>query len=276
MNRHNILICPVCLRKNGIENPLLPSENRRSQICSSGHSFDRASTGYLNLLPPSGNRHHGDNKEMIDARRALLNSGLYAPLQKALHKAIDRLLDDTAVIWDSGCGEGYYTAAIADSPRTVYGSDLSTEALKAAAKRSDALELVAASAYSLPAQTSSCDALLCLFAPLALDEFRRILKPNGLLIEAVPGERHLFGLKEAIYDTPYENKVNRDAPQGFSILETIEIRDTVTLNDPILISQLFAMTPYAYRTNLQGRERLGRLDHLVTELHFYLFVYIQK
>lgn len=276
MNRRNILICPVCMRKNGIENPLYPNESRRAHVCSVGHSFDRASAGYLNLLPPSGKRSHGDNKEMIEARRALLNSGLYTPLQTALKETVDRLLDPNAVIWDSGCGEGYYTAAIADSSRTVYGSDLSTDALKAAAKRSDAPWLIAASAYALPAASASCDALLCLFAPLALDEFRRVLKPNGLLIEAVPGERHLFGLKEAIYDTPYENQVKRDAPQGFSIQDTIEIRDTVTLSDPTLISQLFAMTPYAYRTNAQGKERIGRLTRLVTELHFYLFVYILK
>ena len=33
------------------------------------------------------------------------------------------------------------------------------------------------------------------------------------------------------------------------------------------------MTPYAYRTSREGRERLAELTSLTTEVEFYLFVY---
>lgn len=279
MNSQNILICPVCRRKHGIEVILAPAEETRGKtwVCPARHSFDRASAGYLNLLPPSGKRTHGDNKEMIDSRRALLDSGLYQPLRDALCELTRTRIKSGAILWDSGCGEGYYTAEIARVGealgQTIYGSDLSKDALKAAAKRSSALRLVAASSYDLPAASGSCDALLCLFAPQATDEFHRILKADGLVIQAVPGERHLFGLKKAIYDTPYENTVSRDAPQGFEIADCIEIARSVTLTDSTQIAHLFGMTPYAYRTTAAGTQKVRELSELTTDLHFYLFVY---
>lgn len=279
MNQTNILTCPVCRRKHGVEAPLevLPNSNGRTWACSERHSFDRAAAGYLNLLPPSGKKIHGDNKEMIDSRRALLDSGLYAPLREKLTDLLAARMPDGAIIWDSGCGEGYYTAEVArigaNAHWTVYGSDLSKDALRNAAKRSPLLRLVAASSYALPAPANSCDAILCLFAPQATDEFHRLLKEDGLMIQAVPGERHLYGLKEAIYDTPYENTVNRLPPQGFEIADCIELKQTVTLTDHELIAHLFQMTPYAYRTSMAGTEKIHAMSTLKTELHFYLFVY---
>lgn len=277
MDTPNILICPVCRRKHHTEVGLFPDAQGRSWSCRERHSFDMASAGYLNLLPPSGKRTHGDNKEMILARRALLDSRLYQPLRDSLTQLTARLTEPNTVIWDSGCGEGYYTAEVArigkSIGQTVYGSDLSKEALKSAAKRSSDLRLITASSYDLPAASESCDALLCLFAPQATDEFRRILKPKGIIIQAVPGERHLFGLKQAIYDRPYENTVNREAPKGFESAECIELKQTVTLTDPSLIESLFMMTPYAYRTNIEGGQKVRSLTELTTELHFDLFVY---
>lgn len=277
MIESNILICPVCLRKRRAEVPLTPDALGRTWSCPDRHSFDRASAGYLNLLPPSGKQTHGDNKEMVAARRLLLDSGLYQPLRDALAAKTAELMKEGSVIWDSGCGEGYYTARIAeignDRRWTVYGSDLSRDALKGAFKRSDRLRLIAASAYALPAATASCDAVLCLFAPQAVDEFRRMLKPGGYLIQAVPGERHLFGLKRAVYDTPYENKVDRTPHCGFEIADCTEICSAETLTDPKVISALFGMTPYAYKTSREGVERVRSLKELTTELHFDLFIY---
>ena len=70
-----VLICPVCgaplARQGG------------SYVCPGRHTFDRARQGYTNLLlRPAGQ--HGDNREMILARRAFLESGAYAPLKDAI------------------------------------------------------------------------------------------------------------------------------------------------------------------------------------------------
>lgn len=279
VNIVNILICPVCRRKFNIESTLAPAaaDNSATWSCPEHHSFDRAGAGYLNLLPPSGSRTHGDNKQMIEARRALLDSGLYAPLRDRLTSLLTERMDDHAIIWDSGCGEGYYTAQIAEIGAAhdwiVYCSDLSKDALKSAARRSKRLIPIAASSYSLPARSASCDSLLCLFAPQASDEFHRVLKPGGLMIQAIPGERHLFGLKKAIYDTPYENEVDRLPPKGFQTIDCIEIERTVTLTSKTQITSLFRMTPYAYRTSVSDAKKIESLSELTTPLHFYIFVY---
>ncbi|MBQ8289173.1 MAG: methyltransferase domain-containing protein [Clostridia bacterium] len=266
-----ICICPVCRRKFGKQVRLAREAKRL--YCKEGHSFDISAKGYVNLLSPSAGS-HGDNRDMVLARGRLLNSGIYAPFRDALVELLSTL-PAGATVWDSGCGEGYYTSAAAeyDGGFNVYGSDLSTIALSAAHKRCPSLSLVAASSYALPAGDSTCDALLCLFAPEAADEFLRILKPGGALILGIPGKRHLFGLKELLYDTPYENAPHDPSLTGFLLIENREIKYNVTIDDPTLIRSLFEMTPYAYRTGTVGRQRLQAVDTLHTELHFHLLHY---
>jgi len=75
-------------------------------------------------------RDPGDNQAMVEARRRFLDGGHYAPLARRLaglaaERAPQRWLD-------IGCGEGYYTAQIADAlPHADgYALDISREAIK--------------------------------------------------------------------------------------------------------------------------------------------------
>ena len=267
-----VRICPVCKRKFN-EQSLLTLNGKRL-VCAKNHSFDLASGGYVNLLPPSAGQ-HGDNRSMVLARRLLLNTGLYRPLREALADQVNATLPNSAIIWDSGCGEGYYTSALTEcgNDYTVYGSDLSTAALIESHKRSAAWILSAASSYDLPVADHSCDAVICLFAPQALDEFVRILKPGGLLFLGFPGKRHLFGLKEVLYDTPYENATSDTALPNFDLIQQRELYYRATLPDRESIQSLFEMTPYAYRTGINGRKKLECLEALDTEIHFHLLTY---
>lgn len=271
---NEICICPVCVRRSGKRARLCRIDIR--YVCTDGHSFDHSAKGYLNLLPPSAGA-HGDNRDMVRSRRDLLDSGIYAPFRQALTDLLSSM-PDNAVLWDSGCGEGYYTAAVAQCNRsfTVYGSDLSVSALVEAHKRDASLRLIAASSYALPADDASCDGVLCLFAPEARDEFLRILKPGGTLILGIPGKRHLFGLKKLLYDTPYENAPHDPTMEGFTLVENREVYYSETLTDREQIKSLFEMTPYAYRTGKSGKDRLLAVDSLETELHFHLLHYQKK
>ena len=95
------LICPVC--GNGL---VLAEHVYR---CCAGHCFDEAKSGYVNLLPPAGTGHHGDDRLMVRARTAFLNKGYYSPLREAAAEMSSRFCPDGGVIIDAGCGEGYYT-----------------------------------------------------------------------------------------------------------------------------------------------------------------------
>lgn len=99
-----LFACPVCMC------PLKKEEKR--YLCPHGHSFDLAKEGYVHLLP--ANRMHaklpGDGKEMLAARRRILDAGHYEPFSDCLNALVLELTDqaEKPVILDAGCGEGYW------------------------------------------------------------------------------------------------------------------------------------------------------------------------
>ena len=171
--------CPVCGA------PLNREEH--TYCCAAGHSYDIAKEGYTYLLPP--NQKHstapGDDKAMAAARRDFLSAGYYHPLLNTLCSRILSLTGEKSVILDAGCGEGYYTSGIDQTLTTagktpcMAGIDISKFILRLAAKRNKNIEFAVASCYHLPFPDGAADILLDCFSPLAIDEFRRVLKPGG-------------------------------------------------------------------------------------------------
>lgn len=267
--------CPLCGA------PLEREETR--WLCPTGHSFDRAAAGYVHLLP--ANRKHskdpGDDKTMVSARSAFLEKGYYTPLRDALCQAVTEYAVNfpDPVLIDSGCGEGYYTAGLfqslaeAELAPQVAGVDLSKAALRRAAKRVPEAEFAVASAYHLPIPDQSADVLVNIFSPLAIEEFARVLRPYGLFCYAVPSARHLWEMKQVLYDRPYQNPVKREEYSGFVWRSIKEIRYTVNLESTGDIMALFGMTPYAWKTPREGVARLERLDRLSCQIGFDLHLY---
>ena len=101
-----MLICPVCSL------PLHVDE--KEAFCEKGHRFDRAKEGYFNLLLSSSAKGHGDDKKMLLSRRSFLEKGYYSHLLEALEEGCLHLTPENGVLVDAGCGEGYYTASVAE------------------------------------------------------------------------------------------------------------------------------------------------------------------
>lgn len=99
-----------------------------------------------------------------------------------------------------------------------------------------------------------------------------MLRPGGYLVYAVPTARHLYGLKEVLYQTPYENEVKNTTYEGFSFVEAREATATLTL-EGASVGQLFAMTPYYWNTPADGAARLAACQRLTTEIGFHYLVY---
>ena len=95
-------LCPVC--------GAALEEEKECLRCGSGHIFDKARSGYVNLLPPNGKHAKlpGDNKLMVNARRDFLEKGYYAPFAEAVAAAAAKHLAGKRrpVLLDAGCGEG--------------------------------------------------------------------------------------------------------------------------------------------------------------------------
>lgn len=259
-------LCPHCGK------PLIRTEKVAG--CESGHRFDRAKEGYWHLLPGNVSS-HGDGKGMIAARHRLLESGCYAPLREGLCALLQNYAPHGGTLLDAGCGEGYYTEAAAAFAGEVVGIDLSKDALKLAGKRFRGREnahFAVSSVYAMPLPERSFDSILSIFSPFAGEEFRRLLRPEGVLLSVIPEAKHLWEMKQILYERPYENQPTADIPDGFRLCEQVSLPYTVQMENPLLCD-LFTMTPYYYRTPAAGKERLTAAPRLELTLSFRLLVY---
>lgn len=259
-------ICPVCGEKL--------NNNAKSYICPKGHCFDRAKSGYVNLLMSKGAGRHGDDKLMVRARTEFLNAGYYEPLAQKLFSTAERLVTEPSVIVDAGCGEGYYSAKIEQvSGSRVIGIDISKEALIAAGKRSKSMALAVASTSAMPIPDESADIVLNVFSPLFTDEFLRVLKSGGHLIRVVPMEKHLWELKALVYEKPYENDSVELELEGLVLESEEELKYEISLDSGEMIQNLFMMTPYYYKTGEADQKKLLSAEMLKTEIEFCIAVY---
>ena len=264
-------VCPNCGGKLNI--------NDKSAVCSSGHSFDRARGGYYNLLIGNTGGVHGDNKEMILARRAFLGAGHYAPLAEFLADQVLKFTPMGGCLLDAGAGEGYYTDMIEralmnrDGSSDVSAFDISKDAVREIGKKNPRISLAVAGSYHMPISDGEFDTIINTFSPLALEETRRVLRQGGHFIMAIPGQMHLFELKSVIYDTPYKNVVADTSLEGFELIVDEPLTYNISLESNEGVRNLFMMTPYAYRTRPSDREKIDRLTRLTCTADFRIFVY---
>ena len=236
-----IFICPKCQEKFNIE------EGRA--VCKNKHSFDKSRHGYYNLLLDSSRKIHGDNKQMVLARRAFLSRDFYRPLAERVAALVLEHTEVGGAVLDAGCGEGYYTDIVEralfsrDGESRAYAFDISKDAVREAGKKNPRISLAVAGSYHMPIAAESVDTVINTFSPLARDEVYRILKRRGTFIMAIPGEEHLYDLKAVIYDSPYKNEVADTRLEGFELLSDIPVSYTMTLENQNDISTLFEMTP---------------------------------
>ncbi len=285
-----VLSCPVCGQALHI------AEGGQSLVCAGAqtdrnprgraHCFDGAAAGYVPLAP----RHSGggDAKEAVRARSAFLRHGYYAPAARALTALVESVTPYGGTVLDAGCGEGYYSGEIARCGFPTIGVDLSKFAVEAAAKAARAARcagtptashtlFAVGSVFALPVQDGTVDTVTNVFAPCAPAEYARVLHSGGHLIVAGAGERHLFGLKELLYDDPYLNDPRRDLPvdgrDGLCLVDTHTAAFPITVQGRAHIDALFSMTPYYWRTDRDGQARLAAVDTLTTEVVFDFHIY---
>lgn len=265
-------ICPVC----GEELTAVD----RSFRCEKGHSYDRAKSGYINLLPASGSgKRHGDDKLMVRARREFLEHGYYDRFAEKVAELTDAFLSMGGTVLDCGCGEGKYTADVISRLKSsgksaeIFGIDISKDAVNYASKRCPEVKLAVASVGAIPMAGESVDVLLNIFSPFTPAEYSRVLKRGGYLLRAYPLENHLFELKALVYDKPYKNTLEDMTAPGFELTQNVAVKYSVTVNNNADIKNLFMMTPYYYKTGRDDQAKLDRADSLDVTLEFGIAVY---
>ena len=278
----SILICPNC--KGRLE------QNDRSFSCKRGHNFDLSASGYLHLLPSSQMRSKipGDNKQMVKARKDFLATGYYQPISDMLNQEVMKHCKKVSPLQvvDAGCGEGYYTNRLAKALQQsgmefeVTGLDISKFAVDAAAKAAkkenlaDKIQYAVASVFELPVKDHSCHVVTNLFAPVCIEEYRRVLKHGGILVFAVSSTKHLWELKESIYDEAYENEKFDHVYEGFKMIGKEKVTQMISLKNQEEIDNLFTMTPYYYKSSVETAEKLHSLGSLDTQIDVDIITYM--
>jgi SAM-dependent methyltransferase len=238
-------------------------------VCTRGHSYDIARSGYINLLQPQDRRAAvaGDARPAVDARAMLERAGVGAALVDALVRRIGELgLPPTAIAVDLGSGTGRALAAIAAAHDvSAVGIDLSVAAATHAARHWPGLTWVVANAdRALPLVTASADLVLSLNARRNPLEVARVLKPSGAFLAAVPAPDDLIELRARVQGSGVARDrvaaLVAEHEDGFTLDWTCRVTDRRRL-EPDLLRALLSATYRGARSSAASRvESLTALD----------------
>lgn len=264
------LICPICKEKLTL--------NNKTYSCTNNHCYDMARQGYVNLLPVQNKKslNPGDNKAMLAARRNFLETDIYLPIYSSVISRAKKLIGNInkPKILDIGCGEGYYTKKISDSFNncSCVGIDISKDGTKMACSRSKDIKWIVATASVLPVASDEIDLITAMFSLVAENEFLRVLKKGGYVIEVTAGNNHLIELKEIIYETVFEqHKAPSKAGFGFKEISREKESFKFTLNNKELM-ELLKMTPHFWRIHKERKEKLEQIESLSLTAEYWIRV----
>ena len=261
------LLCPICGEELNLTG--------KQYVCPQNHSFDVARQGYVNLLTVQQKHslNPGDTREQVLSRREFLEAGFYAPIADTLVETAKKL-NISGQVLDVGCGEGYYSARLADAlGAPLTGLDISKEAVRCAAAKYKGKQWLCATAAHIPVEDGSVSLLTSLFALTLPQEFSRVLKEGGYYFQVLAAEDHLLGLKGIIYDQlNFKEKNTVPELPGFELKESLPIRFSFTVEGQ-QIQNLFSMTPHVFRIGKDGAERLKKTEKLSDTASCVLNVY---
>lgn len=246
-----LLGCPLC-------HGAFALAEQRSLLCPEGHCFDLNAKGYLNLAPAQGQPGAAYDAELFAARAAVCRWGFFAPMADAILRALRAAYpaDAPLTVLDAGCGEGYYAKAIAAAypNAVVLGVDLSRDAVRLAALGESRARFVVADLKRLPLRDHCADVLLDVLTPADYGEFARVLKPEGLLVKAMPDSQHLHEIRQSAGDA-----LRAEAYTNERVLELLERHIAPTYRENVLATRdvppdiapaLLRMTPLTQRLDV--------------------------
>lgn len=270
------LACPV----RGCLEPLTWGDSQ--VFCSQGHQFDRAKSGYCNLLQVQERKSNqpGDSKIAVQARRRSLGRGLGEDLRDALGARVALWgLPPHSLVLDAGCGEGYYLAALCQRfGFEGWGVDISTPAIEAAARAFPIARWVVANAdRPMPFADGCFDLITSITARKNPPEFGRLLAPGGQLLVVVAHEDDQKELRGALFGEIPDSDRAGDTKAAFASLFALE--------DEVVVSTRVLLDPLGLRDLLMGsyrgerfsaQEGLAGLEPLAVSLSYRLLSFRRR
>ncbi|MBD5069687.1 MAG: methyltransferase domain-containing protein [Lactobacillus sp.] len=237
-----LFCCPVCQAD-------FTKVVEHSVFCAHKHQFDLSKKGTLYLIK-HGVTSDYDDDEMWQARRILLQAGLFDPIIHAIIAQMDQ--PTNANILDIGCGEGSVLHRLEElrqnKTESYVGFDISKRAINLATQQETTGFFCVADLAALPFRDKSFDYLIDIFSPSAYHEFKRVQTDQGKLLKIIPNANYLGELRRALYDKndekhAYSNQKVLDLfYQHYPEAKTQRISYEFELT-PKLFENLLKMTP---------------------------------
>lgn len=233
----DILSCPHCKETLSVES--------NSLKCINKHTFNLNKKGIISFSQAMKDETY--NKELFVARNHVLTSGIYDAIFGRLNKLID---DSAQYLVDTGCGEGTYLHEIKKSyPQlNTLGIDLAIDGLNVASDYRDSAWMLADLA-KLPLKDASVDIMLNILSPANYNEFKRVLKNNGILIKVIVNQDYLKEIREISEQAPHSNEnVLEILRTQMEIIHEEDIKYTTAVTKT-LSKDLIKMTPMTQNYN---------------------------
>ena len=111
-----------------------------------------------------------------------------------------------------------------------------------------------------------------MFSLLCEEEFARVLRPGGRVIEVTAGTDHLIELKRIIYDDLFEQHKRPRAPQGHLRELSCEPKKFHMVLNGEELKNLLQMTPHTMRIKPENRARLAATPSLDLTVEYFVRV----
>jgi 23S rRNA (guanine745-N1)-methyltransferase len=260
----SVLRCPVCAARL--------SAVAGGVRCTTGHAFDAARQGYLNLLTgqtPAG----AETPAMVAARAELFDAGHLGPVTRAIVGTVPPQLgvSPPALVLDVGAGTGHHLAAVLAARAGAVGVALDVS--KAAARRNARVHPAVGSVVAdvwrrLPLADACADLILDVFAPRHGAEFHRVLRAEGTLLVVTPTPEHLAELVGPLglvsVDPEKAGRVEQSLHRWFAPVRHVPCSYGLELTRT-QTARFVAMGPSAWHT--QPTELAARLESWPEPVH---------
>lgn len=255
------LTCPACralLDKSG--------DNLR---CPSGHMVNVNRRGFINFLSVRPDSFY--DSALFAARQQVFNAGCYQPVASAI---LSLLPTHPLKLLDAGCGEGWYLNTLLTQRPDCCGAgiDISSDAILQATNHTAPAVWCVGDLRRLPFADGTFDVLLDILTPANYDEFRRVLRPNGMLVKVYPGQDYLRELRAARGMSPYEEgQVDAYLREKTTLQQEVHVHEVLPVT-PSLWDAFVRMTPLNHDLSPAEKDALALkvADTVTLDLHVAL------
>ncbi len=274
--------CPICDSELKVHGP------SQGFYCQNRHRFDLSEQGYWIFAKPN-NKSVTDSRQLMRAKRHLLESGIFMPVVDMMAKLVNtHLVDETeqtcGLQLDFDCGEGYYIRALGQS-LTKLAPDFTLKqvgiceaenAIFAATKADDkvnaesgdnANQYLLGGTKKLPFAPEQFDLVTLVNKALKGKECLRVLKSGGYLLQVSPAPRHLWQIKQHIYDKLTEKPYTNALPNELTLVASERVSFTVEVSAE-QAQVLLEMTPFAWRVKDKQKAKLAKGNFAELEIDF--------